>query len=150
MVKETVDKNFSGIECLSGIPGTVGAAPIQNIGAYGQELSDTFVSLTAYDIENRKFTKFNKDACHFGYRKSIFKDKKYWQKFIITDVVFKLNKNKNLDLNKIRQDILKIRDEKLENPKNIPNAGSFFINPFVNLKTKERLEKISRYEILSS
>ena len=141
LVKETVSKDLSGVERLSGIPGTVGAAPIQNIGAYGQELSDTFVSLTAYDIENRKFTKFNKDACHFGYRKSIFKDKKYWQKFIITDVVFKLNKNKNLDLNKIRQDILKIRDEKLENPKNIPNAGSFFINPFVNLKTKERLEK---------
>ncbi|MDP3918102.1 MAG: UDP-N-acetylmuramate dehydrogenase [Candidatus Woesebacteria bacterium] len=141
LVEETVNRNLQGIECLSGIPGTVGAAPIQNIGAYGQELSDIFHNLTAYNIGKEKFVTFDKNDCKFGYRSSKFKNIKFWQKFIITDVILKLNKNKKLDLNKIRQDILKLRNEKLEDPKLIPNAGSFFINPFVNFKTKERLEK---------
>src|SRR3989304_3027273 len=70
-VKFAVENNLQGVECLSGIPGTVGAAPIQNIGAYGQELKDIFVKLTAYNIEQGKFVKFDKEKCEFSYRESI-------------------------------------------------------------------------------
>ena len=90
LVEFTVKNNLQGMECLSGIPGTVGASPIQNIGAYGQELSETFESLEAYDIEKEKFVTFNKEDCKFGYRESIFKNKDYWQKYIICSVTFKL------------------------------------------------------------
>lgn len=141
LVKETASSNLQGMECLSGIPGTVGASPIQNIGAYGQELSDTFESLTAYDIEKEKFVKFTKGDCKFGYRHSIFKSKKYWQKFVITDVTFNLNNKHDLDLEKIRKETLEQRRQKLEDPKNMPNAGSFFINPFINSIKKKSLEK---------
>lgn len=143
LVELSVSKNLCGIECLSGIPGTVGASPIQNIGAYGQEIADTFESLNAYDIERKKFVKFDKVDCHFGYRESIFKSKKYWQKFMITDVTFKLKKYKDedLDLQTIRDEILRVRSEKLVDPNEIPNAGSFFKNPIVDLKKKNELEK---------
>lgn len=143
LVRLAVEKNLQGIECLSGIPGSVGASPIQNIGAYGQELSDTFVSLTAYDIEKEKFIEFSKTDCHFGYRESVFKQKKYWQKFVITDITLKLKKytDNDLSLQTIRDEILRVRGEKLENPNEIPNAGSFFKNPIVNLSKKVELEK---------
>ncbi len=141
LVKFTVENKLAGMESLSGIPGTVGASPIQNIGAYGQEVSETFYELTAYDVENKKFTKFSKDDCKFGYRESIFKSKKYWQKFIITDVTFKLDYDNNLDLNKIRNDVLTQRTQKLEDPKVMPNAGSFFVNPFITKNMKEEFEK---------
>lgn len=142
LVEETVSKNLKGIECLSGIPGTVGAAPIQNIGAYGQELSDTLVSLTAYDIKNRKFVQFDNKQCEFGYRESFFKNKENWQKYIITDITLKLSKydDKDLELQTIRNEILRVRSEKLEDPNEIPNAGSFFKNPIVDIQTKQRLE----------
>ncbi|WKZ25933.1 MAG: UDP-N-acetylmuramate dehydrogenase [bacterium] len=143
LVEETVLKNLSGIECLSGIPGTVGGSPIQNIGAYGQELSDTFESLTAYDLEKEEFVTFNKKDCKFGYRESIFKTKEYWQKFVITDITLKLSKyeDKDLEILTIRNEILRVRSEKLEDPNVVPNAGSFFKNPIVDLETKTRLEK---------
>lgn len=143
LVKFTVDKNLQGIEKMSGIPGTVGAAPIQNIGAYGQELSDTFVSLKAYNIEKQKFVNFSKKECKFGYRDSIFKSKKYWQKFIITEISLKLKiyKDKKLDLKTIREEILRVRNEKLDDWKKMPNAGSFFKNPIITKKKKEELEK---------
>lgn len=144
LVVETVSRNLSGLECLSGIPGSVGAAPIQNIGAYGQELSNVFVELNAYDIENEKFVKFNKDDCKFGYRESIFKTKKYWQKFVITDITLRLSKyeDKDLELFTIRNEILRVRQEKLVSPKEVPNAGSFFKNPIVPLSKKVELEKM--------
>jgi UDP-N-acetylmuramate--alanine ligase len=149
MVEESVNRNFAGIECLSGIPGTVGASPIQNIGAYGQELSETFVKLTAYDIENQKFVEFTKDDCKFGYRESIFKQKEYWQKFIITDITLQLTKyeDKDLELQTIRDEILRVRSEKLEDPKEIPNAGSFFKNPIVSERQKEEL--LEKYKDLN-
>lgn len=140
LVEDTVNKNFQGIECLSGIPGSVGASPIQNIGAYGQELSDIFYNLTAYNIDKEKFVKFNKKNCKFGYRSSKFKNIKFWQKFIITDVTLELKINKNNNLNSIRENILKIRKDKLEDPKLIPNAGSFFKNPIVDSIKKIELE----------
>ena len=143
LVEETVDKNLQGIECLSGIPGTVGAGPIQNIGAYGQELSETFISLTAYDIEKEEFITFSNEDCKFGYRESFFKKKENWQKYIICDVTFSLSKwtDKDLELQTIRDEIIRVRGEKLVDPNEIPNAGSFFKNPIVDLKTKNRLEK---------
>lgn len=155
--EESVERNLQGIECLSGIPGSVGAAPIQNIGAYGQELKETFVSLKAYDLENQKFVDFNSDDCKFGYRESIFKTKEYWQKFVICSVTLKLNKNKegkvnyeslkkyitteNPSLKEIRDAVLKVRAEKLEDPKEIGNAGSFFKNPVISAEEKEKLLK---------
>lgn len=155
LVEESVNKNLAGIECLSGIPGTVGASPIQNIGAYGQELSETFVKLTAYDIENQKFVEFSKEECKFGYRESVFKQKEYWQKFVIIEVTFKLIKDgkvtanyeslkeyvksENPTLQEIRSAVLKVRSIKLVNPLEIPNAGSFFKNPIVSEEKKDEL-----------
>lgn len=156
LVEEIVNKNLQGVECLSGIPGTVGAAPIQNIGAYGQELKDTFVNLTAYDIDKGKFVIFDKNDCKFGYRESIFKEKSHWQKYIITDITLKLKSNakpgviyeslratinENSSLAEIRAAVLKVRSEKLEDPKVIGNAGSFFKNPVIDSDKKEHLEK---------
>ncbi|KKP34474.1 MAG: UDP-N-acetylenolpyruvoylglucosamine reductase [Candidatus Woesebacteria bacterium GW2011_GWE2_31_6] len=144
LVETSVSKNLQGLECLSGIPGTVGASPIQNIGAYGQELKDILFKLTAYDIKNDKFIVFKKDDCRFGYRESIFKKKDNSQKFIITNVTLKLQKyvDTDLKLQNIRNEILRVRSEKLENPDIIPNAGSFFKNPIVNLSKKNELVKM--------
>jgi UDP-N-acetylmuramate--alanine ligase len=142
LVDESVNKGFQGLECLSGIPGTVGAAPIQNIGAYGSELKETFLSLEAYSIEDGKFIFFDKEKCDFGYRESIFKRKDYWQKYIICKVTFKLSKytDTDLTLQNIREEILRVRSEKLENPKEVGNAGSFFKNPIIDSNKKEKLE----------
>jgi UDP-N-acetylmuramate dehydrogenase len=156
LVEYSIRNDFQGIECLSGIPGTVGAAPIQNIGAYGQEFKDTFVKLTAYDTEKEKFATFDKNDCKFGYRESIFKEKSHWQKFIITDITLKFNKNgkpvanyeslngqigSNPTLLEIRNAILKVRRERLEDPAINGNAGSFFKNPIIFNNQKNKLEK---------
>lgn len=160
LVKYSVNKNLQGIECLSGIPGTVGASPIQNIGAYGQELKDVFVSLSAYDIQKEKFVKLRKTQCGFSYRESIFKSKKYWQKYIITEVTLKLTKNKkpkikydslknyfiehgikNPSLKQVRTAVCRIRAGKFENPSVVPNAGSFFKNPIFGEVLSKKLAK---------
>ncbi|MEK7550933.1 MAG: UDP-N-acetylmuramate dehydrogenase [Patescibacteria group bacterium] len=143
LVEECVNKNLQGIECLSGIPGSVGATPVQNIGAYGQELKDVFVSLTAYDIEKEKFVVFNNEDCGFSYRESIFKKTDNWQKFIITSVTLKLSiySDPDLSLQNIRDEILRVRGEKFENPKEVGNAGSFFKNPIVDTRKRHELEK---------
>ena len=157
LVEECVEKGFQGIENLSGIPGTVGASPIQNIGAYGQELSETLVSLEAFDIEKEKFVTFSKTDCEFGYRESIFKKPDHWQKFIICSLKLKLSKkttgsanyeslkkyiiSSSPTLKEIREAVLKVRSEKLENPMLIANAGSFFKNPIIDALEKIRLEK---------
>lgn len=141
LVSEAVKRNLQGIECLSGIPGSVGAAPIQNIGAYGQELKDTFVSLTAYDIEKEKFIVFDGRDCGFSYRESIFKKPKNWQRFIITDITLKLKKynDPEITLKNISDEILRVRSEKFESPDDAPNAGSFFKNPVVDSLTLKSL-----------
>lgn len=162
LVNIAVENDLQGMECLSGIPGTVGASPVQNIGAYGQELKDTFLKLTAYDIQNNKFIEFNKKDCDFKYRESFFKDPSNFQKFVIVKITFKLKKNKsgivnikydslkrhldennirNYSLKNIRKAVLDIRAIKLEDPKVIPNAGSFFKNPTFNKKIAEQLQK---------
>lgn len=157
LVKVTVEAGLSGMECLSGIPGTVGASPIQNIGAYGQEMKDTFLKLTAIDIEKREKVEFTGSECKFGYRESIFKRDDYWQKYLITEVTFKLKKGgqtgatyeslkgvlgENPTLSEIREAVLKVRAQKLEDPKEFGNAGSFFKNPIISSDKKESLEHV--------
>jgi UDP-N-acetylmuramate dehydrogenase len=155
LVKYCVDNNFGGIENLSYIPGTVGAAPIQNLGAYGQELDESFYELNGIYIDSCKTKKFNKSECGFSYRNSIFKNE-LKNIFIITSVRLKLNKNHNVNLSynpvkeevekrnikhptikNIRDIVIDIRKSKLPDPIEIGNAGSFFKNPVI---TKERFK----------
>lgn len=154
----TIDQNLGGLENMSLIPGNVGTTPVQNIGAYGTEIKDTFVSCEAMAIDTQEMKIFDKEACHFGYRESIFKQEAKDQ-FIITSVVFKLTKRnhkinisygditKELEKNHIITPTLKdvsnaviaIRQSKLPNPKELGNSGSFFKNPII---LKSEYEKI--------
>ena len=159
IVEWSINHNLYGLENLSLIPGCVGAAPIQNIGAYGVELKDIFVSLEAINILNKEHITFSKKDCQFSYRDSIFKNK-YKNQFIITKIRLKLSKEKTLNLkykalqlavNKLKkqtlnckdisQIIIKIRQSKLPNPKKIGNAGSFFKNPIVSKEKLDTLQK---------
>ena len=159
-VKWTLVKNYGGIENLSLIPGNVGSAPIQNIGAYGVELKDVFQSCRAISIDNKILKTFNKEQCNFTYRSSIFKEK-LKNKYIISRVTFKLSKINHVinseykplkDLLKIKgnlnptiQDIsklvIKIRTNKLPDPKKIGNCGSFFKNPIISNSKFKNLNK---------
>lgn len=164
VVKWSVKNNLYGIENLSLIPGYAGAAPIQNIGAYGSELKDVFLELEAINIETIENTQFNKADCQFGYRNSIFKNSLKGQ-FIITRLKLILSKKKKInisykglyeefkntaieDLNckKIREKVIAIRKNKLPNPVTIGNAGSFFKNPIISESTLTKLQ-ISHPEI---
>jgi UDP-N-acetylmuramate dehydrogenase len=146
-VRYCIDHNFGGIENLSLIPGSVGAGPMQNIGAYGAELKDVFFELEALNIKTGALETFSKEACHFGYRNSVFKNI-YKNQFIILSVTFKLSKNpvyniaygaieaelkkmgiKDLSIQAISEAVCNIRRSKLPDPKTIGNAGSFFKNP---------------------
>ncbi len=157
LVKFCVDKNFGGIENLTLIPGTVGAAPIQNIGAYGQELSETFDSLSGIFIETGEKKVFKKSDCEFSYRSSLFK-KELKNKFVITKIRLRLNKNPetntsykilkehlsdnqilNPTIKDISKSVAEIRISRLPNPAKIGNAGSFFKNPVVNKETSYKL-----------
>ena len=153
-----LDNNFGGVENLISIPGNVGSAPIQNIGAYGKEVKDTIVSCEGIFIKNLKKKTFTNSECNFNYRTSVFKDK-LKNLFAITKVNFVLSKSnhqifseyesvKSLLKNRkitnpsiidIANIIKEIRDFKLPNYKVIGNAGSFFKNPIIN---KEKFEKL--------
>jgi UDP-N-acetylmuramate dehydrogenase len=154
-----VNNNYYGAENLSLIPGTVGAAPMQNIGAYGVELESIFESLNAINLDTKETTIFNKAACKFGYRESVFK-KEMKGKYIITIVTFKLSKIKNLNysygaiadtlasnnisdptLKDVSDAIITIRKSKLPDPNVIGNAGSFFKNPEIKLSHFEKLKE---------
>ena len=158
-VRFCVKKNYGGIENLSLIPGTVGAAPIQNIGAYGQELKDVFYSLKGISLEDISLKVYSKNECEFGYRDSVFK-RELKGRFYITSVIVKLNKNpevnlnysalkeefQKMDLKEIRiQDVsevvCKIRRSKLPNPEDLGNAGSFFKNPEISEEVYLKLGK---------
>jgi UDP-N-acetylmuramate dehydrogenase len=153
-----INNNFAGIENLSLIPGSVGASPMQNIGAYGVEIKDVFYELEAYNIENKKIVTFSKNDCAFGYRESIFKNK-YKGQFIITSVTFQLNKIpkyntsygaietelekmgvQSLSIKAISDAVINIRQSKLPDPKIIGNAGSFFKNPTIQNIQFEKLK----------
>ncbi|MBK6338462.1 MAG: UDP-N-acetylmuramate dehydrogenase [Bacteroidetes bacterium] len=157
LVLYCVDKNLGGIENLSLIPGTVGAAPMQNIGAYGVEIKDVFESLEAIDLTTGETIIFNNNDCQFGYRESIFKNQQK-NKFFIYSVTFRLNKKPVLNLNygdiqkkliengcvnptikDVSNAIIEIRNSKLPNPKEIGNAGSFFKNPEVSIEKYSEL-----------
>lgn len=158
LVNYCVENNYGGIENLTLIPGTVGAAPIQNIGAYGQELADNLFSLTGVFIESGVRKIFDKSECNFSYRSSIFKEE-LKNKFIITSVRFKLSKNpkpnasyktlkeylsekkiSNPTINDISRAVAEIRRKRLPDPSKIGNAGSFFKNPILSEDTFSKLK----------
>lgn len=179
IVEKTVNMNLSGLEALSAIPGTVGATPVQNVGAYGSEVKDTILEVEVFDTKEGKIKILSNTDCKFGYRDSIFKNEANGR-YIIIAVFYRLNKLKELKKNysekvlgfprqislearpdhfqknffsallypavkkyfedlkienptliQIREAIINIRNEKLPNPKEIPNVGSFFKNPIV-------------------
>ena len=148
LVEMTVKNSWQGIEALSAIPGTVGAAPIQNIGAYGAEVSNVILNIEAYDVEQDKWVVLENKDCRFSYRDSLFKQSP--GQFIITAVTLKLKKlagpapipdykgvqeyfkQNHIDspsLTEIREAITNIRWSKLPKPEELPNNGSFFKNP---------------------
>ena len=143
-----IDQNYGGLENLSLIPGNVGTSPIQNIGAYGIEIKDTFHQLEALEIATGKLKTFTAKACEFGYRNSVFKNK-LKGKYVITSVTFKLTKKEHQlhisygaiqaqlktekpTIQDIANAVITIRTEKLPDPAKIGNSGSFFKNPVIN------------------
>ena len=161
IVEKAVQMNLSGIEAMSAIPGTAGAAPVQNTGAYGQEIADTLVSLEAYDSQTDSFVTLLNEECGFSYRNSIFRDKEYGR-YVITSITLKLSKalpqppfydslQKYLDEHNIkiytqeiiRNTVIAIRKEKLPDPKIMPNTGSFFKNGLVEKWQLENLKNIN-------
>jgi UDP-N-acetylmuramate dehydrogenase len=158
-VRYCVEKGWGGVENLSLIPGSVGASPMQNIGAYGAEIKDCFVELTAFHIEKRELHLFSAEDCAFGYRESVFKRALKGQ-YIIVSVTYRLQKHPKfntaygaiqteldamnvheLSVSAISQAVMNIRNSKLPNPKELGNAGSFFKNPVVDSAVVEVLKK---------
>ena len=159
VVEKAIGLGLQGIEAMSGIPGTAGAAPVQNVGAYGQEIADTLISLEAYDSKTDTIVTISADECDFSYRNSIFRDKEKGR-YCILNITLRLNKaepkppyyaslQKYIDENDIREvnlsvirvAVLNIRSEKLPDPAELPSAGSFFKNALVE---KWKLEELQR------
>ena len=165
-----LDKNFGGLENLSLIPGNVGTAPIQNIGAYGVELKDSFISCETIHIQTKELRTFSKEECNFGYRNSVFKQELKGQ-YIITSVVFELSSQEHClktnygaieaelqnhgiikpTIQDVSKALISIRNSKLPDPKIIGNSGSFFKNPVISYSKFEILlelfPKIQHYKI---
>ena len=159
VVEKAIGLGLQGIEAMSGIPGTAGAAPVQNVGAYGQEIADTLISLEAYDSKTDTIVTISADECDFSYRNSIFRDKEKGR-YCILNITLRLNKaepkppyyaslQKYIDENDIREvnlsvirvAVLNIRSEKLPDPVELPSAGSFFKNALVEKWKLEELQK---------
>ena len=149
VVRRTVEMNLSGIEAMSAIPGTAGAAPVQNVGAYGQEIADTLISLEAYDTQESQHVTLQAADCEFSYRHSIFRGRAAGR-YIITSITIKLYKSAPqppfyaavqayFDANNItlftpqivRDAVIAIRKDKLPDPTVTPNTGSFFKNAII-------------------
>ncbi len=166
LVTYAVEHNFGGIENLALIPGAVGAAPIQNIAAYGQNLSDTFESLTAVEIATGEVTEFTKEMCRFDYRGSIFKNE-YSNKYLITSICLRLKKNPSINteywskkhgsvgqelerlgnppytITSVYDAVVSLRTKKFPDMDQFGTAGSFFKNPLVSkAKLDELLQKM--------
>ncbi|QIL74833.1 UDP-N-acetylmuramate dehydrogenase [Hymenobacter sp. HDW8] len=159
MVQYALQQNLSGIENLSLIPGTVGAAPLQNIGAYGAELQDTFDHLEALEISTGRLRTFTREECGFGYRESVFKGPLKNQ-FIVTSVVLRLQRQHRLNISygalrttladmgieadptpqDVSEAVIRIRRSKLPDPAQIGNAGSFFKNPEISQRRFDELK----------
>ncbi|RZJ79338.1 MAG: UDP-N-acetylmuramate dehydrogenase [Flavobacterium sp.] len=157
LVKYCVAKGYAGIENLTLIPGTVGASPIQNIGAYGVEIKDVFESCTAFEIATGEIETFRKADCEFAYRESVFKGR-LKGKYIITSVTYRLSSTANVQTHygainaeierreiaeptiaDVSNVVAAIRVSKLPDPSTIGNAGSFFKNPIINQDVFENL-----------
>ncbi len=164
LVEWSVSRGFGGLENLSYIPGDVGASPIQNIGAYGVEAKDTIVKVEGLNIISKKMFELTNAECQFDYRYSIFKGE-LKHRVVVTHVHFKLSKKPTLithygnldeEINKlgertiqtVRDTVIKIRKQKLPEPTEIGNAGSFFKNPLVKTSVFEALQ--SKYEKVPS
>ena len=168
VVCSTLSAGILGLENLALIPGSVGAAPVQNIGAYGVEVEKFIDYVKGYDIAQKRFYTLSNDECQFAYRESIFKGELY-KKFIITEVGFKFNKqwlpelsygplkevvltgNHLKDAQKIFEQVVAIREAKLPDPRKIPNAGSFFKNPIISeaqlIQLKTAYPEIPHYPV---
>ncbi len=166
----TIENNFGGLENMSLIPGNVGTTPVQNIGAYGAEIKDTFISCDTIRIDNQSKKTFNHDECHFGYRESVFKNEVKDQ-YIITSVVFKLTKLNHIinvsygdisgelakanisnpTIKDVSNAVIAIRQSKLPDPKELGNSGSFFKNPIILKSDFEKIHqnfpKMKYYEV---
>ena len=159
VVERVVAENLQGIEALSAIPGTAGATPIQNVGAYGTEIKDVLEYVETYDTERNMSVRLNRGECMFAYRDSLFKHEP--KRFIITNIILRLKKNlsvipipdyrdvknyfaeKNAStpgLGDIRNAIIEIRKNKLPDPSVIPNCGSFFKNPTISIEQVSTLK----------
>jgi UDP-N-acetylmuramate dehydrogenase len=169
LVLFAIDNGYGGIENLSLIPGSVGAAPMQNIGAYGVEIKDVFFELEAMHIVTGDEVRFTKKRCQFGYRDSIFKNF-YKDQYVITNVTLKLTKKPILNtaygaiqtelsemgisqptINDVSKAVIKIRQSKLPDPKEIGNSGSFFKNPIISIEKfnnlKSKFPEIASYPV---
>ncbi|MCW8193351.1 UDP-N-acetylmuramate dehydrogenase [Proteobacteria bacterium 005FR1] len=166
LVEYCLEHNYFGLENLSLIPGTVGAAPIQNIGAYGVELESVFAELTAVDRQSQQEVVFDRAACEFNYRDSAFKHQ-LKDRYVITSVTFKLGKSPQLNISyaplqdaleqapreeltarMVSEAVCMIRRSKLPDPTQIPNAGSFFKNPIISREQFDALA--ARYPDIAS
>ena len=160
LVSYAIDQNWAGLENLSLIPGTVGASPMQNIGAYGVEIQDVFESLDALEKATLQIRTFSKQECEFGYRESVFKHELKDQ-YVICSVIFKLKKVPDLNIEygairdvlrekgivqpgirEISEAVIAIRTSKLPDPKVIGNAGSFFKNPTISTNQFNELKAV--------
>ncbi len=158
IVARTVEASLSGLESLSMIPGTVGATPVQNVGAYGGEVSETIAEVEVFDLNKGAFSSLTNAECEFGYRSSIFKTTARGR-YVICSVTFKLRKsteghanyprlNKWLDehgitnptITQIREGVMAVRATRVPDPAVVPNVGSFFKNPIVDKPKLEELQ----------
>lgn len=163
-VAKTVELGLTGIECLSLIPGTAGATPVQNVGAYGQEIAQTLVTLSAYDLETNQLVTLAGSDCGFSYRNSIFKTSARGR-YLITSITLMLSKGDplppfypavtnylethgitNYTPASLRQAVIDIRQAKLPDPDTVANCGSFFYNPVVDSSILSTLEE--RYPVI--
>ncbi|MDR2415036.1 MAG: UDP-N-acetylmuramate dehydrogenase [Odoribacteraceae bacterium] len=158
VVRWAVERGYGGIENLSMVPGSVGATPVQNIGAYGAEIGERIARVEAIDVERGVKRVISGEECRFGYRDSLFKGE--WKdRFIITRVTYRLSKTPRFHLDyrgvreevertgepslaSIRQAIIRLREARLPDVKALPNAGSFFKNPVVERSIAERLSAL--------
>ena len=159
VVEKAIGLGLQGVEAMSGIPGAAGAAPVQNVGAYGQEIADTLISLEAYDSKTDTIITISADECDFSYRNSIFRGKEKGR-YCILNITLRLNKAepkppyyaslqryidendiREVNLSVIRVAVLNIRSEKLPDPAELPSAGSFFKNALVEKWKLEELQK---------
>jgi UDP-N-acetylmuramate dehydrogenase len=160
VVERTVEMNLSGIEAMSAIPGTAGGTPVQNVGAYGQEIKDTLLSVNVFDTKEMDFKNISNRDCNFSYRNSIFKNEAKGR-YTIVSITLRLSKGiptlpnypgvkkyflenniNNPTLLEIRKAIIEIRRNKLPDPKVVANVGSFFKNPIVEKNVALNLKEL--------